>query len=248
MLTGQTALVTGSSRGIGRAIAEAFGQNGADVTVNYHQDADGARAARDAIRAEGQRAIAVQADVSDPDDADHLVAETHDRLGEVDILVNNAGVFPRHSWDAMSREEWDAVLDVNLGGLFNMTKQVAPAMEDRQDGVILNLSSTWAITGGTDNAAYTASKGGIVAVTRQLCREFAENGVRVNALCPGATATAMNEDLRTDQEYVDDVEDAVPVGRFGTPEEVAAVATFLASDGASYIHGQNIVVDGGLTA
>jgi len=248
MLEGKTAIVTGSSRGIGRAIAEQFGKEGADVTVNYHTNQEGAERARDAIREDGQEAIAVRADISDWDDASRLVDRTRDELGEVDILVNNAGIFPRHSWDEMTREEWDRVLDINLGGLFNMTKLVVNRMAERGTGAVINVSSTWAIHGGTDNAPYTASKGGIVAVTRQMCYEFAPDGIRINCLSPGATATDMNAELRENQEYIERVEDAVPAGRFGKPEDMGHVAAFLASSKADYIHGQNIVVDGGATS
>lgn len=248
MLSNKTALVTGSSGGIGRAIAEELGNRGADVTVNYHSNEEGAKNVRDTIIENGQDAIAVQADISDWDDANELVERTQEELGEIDILVNNAGIFPRHSWDEMTRGDWDRVLDVNLGGLFNMSKLVIPGMVEQADGAVINLSSTWALKGGLDNAAYTASKGGIVAVTRQMCHEFAADGIRVNAVSPGATKTSMNEELRENQEYVDRVTEAVPAERFGTPEDIGHVVAFLASDRAAYIHGQNIVVDGGLTA
>lgn len=247
MLESKTAIVTGSSSGIGRAIAEQLAREGADVAVNYYSNEEGATAAQETIEAAGQDAIVVQADVSEWDDATLLVERTRDELGEVDILINNAGVFPRHAWSDIEREDWDRVLDVNLGGLFNMSKQVIPPMVDRGSGAIVNISSTWAIHGGPENAAYTASKGGIIAVTRQMCHEFASDGVRVNALSPGATATSMNEELREDQAYIDRVEDAVPAGRFGEPEDIAHTAAFLAGPKAAYIHGQNIVVDGGLT-
>lgn len=248
LLDGKTAIVTGSSSGIGRAIAEEFGTEGANVAVNYRSNERGAVAARDAIEDGGSKAVVLQADVSKWDDTRRLVERTEAEFGPVDVLVNNAGVFPRYSWDEMTREDWDAVLGVNLGGLFNMTKHVLPTMLERKSGSIVNLSSTWALIGGSDNAAYTATKGGIVAVTRQMCTEFAGDGIRVNALSPGATKTAMNEELREDDEYIGRVEDAVPAGRFGTPEDIAHVAVFLASEKAAYVNGQNIVVDGGLTA
>ncbi len=248
MLSSKTALVTGSSSGIGQAIAEELGNQGADVTVNYRSNEAGATSTRDAIINSGQDAIAVQADISDWTDASELVARTRGELGDIDVLVNNAGIFPRHSWTEMERPDWDRVLDVNLGGLFNMSKLVVPEMVGRGDGAVINLSSTWALQGGLDNAAYTASKGGIVAVTRQMCHEFAANGIRVNAISPGAIKTAMNETLREDQEYIERVVESVPAERFGTPEDIGHVAAFLASDRAAYIHGQNIVVDGGLTA
>lgn len=248
MLSNKTALVTGSSGGIGRAIAEELENQGADVTVNYHSNEEGAKNACDTIIENGRDAIAVQADISDWDDANKLVNRTQDELGDIDILVNNAGIFPRHFWTEMTRGDWDRVLDVNLGGLFNMSKLVIPGMVEQADGAVINLSSTWALKGGLDNAAYTAFKGGIVAVTRQMCHEFAADGIRVNAVSPGATKTSMNEELRENQEYIDRVTEAVPAERFGTSEDIGHVAVFLASDKAAYIHGQNIVVDGGLTA
>lgn len=248
MLSGKTAIVTGSSRGIGRAIAEEFARQGADVTVNYHTNQEGAQAARDVIQDAGQEALVVQADISEPGDADRLVEETRAELGDIDVLVNNAGIFPRYSWEEMTLEQWNQVLGVNLGGLFNMSKRVIPAMSEGDGGAVVNVSSTWAIKGGTDNAAYTASKGGIVAVTRQMCHAVAGDGVRVNAISPGAVKTDLNADLRADCEYVAEVREAVPAGRFGEPEDVAAVATFLASDMAAYVHGENVVVDGGVSA
>jgi NAD(P)-dependent dehydrogenase (short-subunit alcohol dehydrogenase family) len=248
MLEGNTALVTGSSRGIGRAIAESFADHGADVAVNHHPDDDGGAAVVAAVEAAGGSAIDVGADVSDPDDAGRLVGRTRDELGAIDVLVNNAGIFPRESWAEMDRATWDRVVAVNLGGLFGVSRLVLPAMADRGGGAVVNMASTWGLQGGTVDPAYTASKGGIVAVTRQMCHAVAGDGVRVNAISPGAVKTDLNADLRADDDYVAEVRDAVPAGRFGEPEDVAAVATFLASDMAAYVHGENVVVDGGVTA
>jgi NAD(P)-dependent dehydrogenase (short-subunit alcohol dehydrogenase family) len=248
MLVDKTALVTGSSRGIGRAIAESFADHGADVAVNHHPDDEPGDAVVSAVEGMGSEAIDVGADISDPDDAEHLVGRTRDELGDVDVLVNNAGIFPRESWGEMDRAGWDRVVDVNLGGLFEVSHRVLPAMADRGDGAVVNMASTWGLQGGTVDPAYTASKGGIVAVTRQMCHAFAADGVRVNAISPGAVKTDLNADLREDDEYVTDVREAVPAGRFGEPSDVAAVATFLASDMAAYVHGENVVVDGGATA
>lgn len=248
MLAGKTALVTGSSRGIGRAIAEAFADHGANVAVNHHPDDDDGSAVVAAIEGMGNEAIDVGADVSDPADAERLVDRTRDELGEIDVLVNNAGIFPRESWTEMDRSGWDRVVDVNLGGLFEISRRVLPAMADRGEGAVVNMASTWGLEGGTVDPAYTASKGGIVAVTRQMCHAFAPDGVRVNAISPGAVKTDLNADLREDDEYVSEVRAAVPAGRFGEPSDVAGVATFLASDMAAYVHGENVVVDGGVTA
>ncbi len=248
MLEGKTALVTGSSRGIGRAIAESFARNGADVAVNHHPDDEPGTAVVSAVEAAGQAAIDVGADISDPRDAETLVDRTREKLGEIDVLVNNAGIFPRESWAEMDRAVWDRTVDVNLGGLFGVSRLVLPAMADRGGGAVVNMASTWGLQGGTVDPAYTATKGGIVAVTRQMCHAFAEDGVRVNAISPGAVKTDLNADRRADDEYVAEVEEAVPAGRFGEPSDVAGVATFLASDMAAYVHGENVVVDGGVTA
>lgn len=140
------------------------------------------------------------------------------------------------------------MLSVNLGSLFNMSKLILPQMVDRGEGSVVNISSTWAVSGGTENAAYTASKGGIVSVTRQMCRRFASDGVRVNVISPGAVRTSMNEELREDEEYNQKINKNVPAGRFGRPQDIANAAAFLASSKADYIHGENIIVDGGLTS
>lgn len=249
MLTGKTALVTGSSSGIGRAIAEEFGRAGANVVVNYYSNASGAEETVETITEAGQQAVAIQADVSSTADVEALVEQTYEEFDEIDILVNNAGIFPRYSWEDMERSDWERVLHTNLGGLFEISKRIVPRMADRDEtGAVINISSTWALQGGMDTAAYTASKGGIVSLTRQMCKQFAADGVRVNTVTPGAVRTAMNEALREDDEYVQSVRESVPAGRFGRPSDIADVVTFLASPRAAYIHGQNIVVDGGLTA
>ena len=248
MLEGKTALVTGSSRGIGRAIAESFADHGADVAVNHHPDDDPGDAVVAAVEDAGGAAIDVGADVADPDEAEQLVDRTRNELGRIDVLVNNAGIFPRKGWESMDRTVWDRVLDVNLGGLFCVSRLVLPAMADHGSGAVVNMASTWGLQGGTVDPAYTASKGGIVAVTRQMCHAFAADGVRVNAISPGAVKTDLNAELREDDEYVTEVREAVPAGRFGEPSDVAGVATFLVSDMAGYVNGENVVVDGGATA
>lgn len=248
MLQDKTALVTGSSRGIGRAIAEAFAREGADVGINHLDDGDRAEETAAAVTDAGGSAVVVEGDVSDTDAADRVVDRTREAIGPIDILVNNAGIFPRLSWEEMSRGEFDRVLGVNLGGLFEISTRIVPAMADRGDGAVINMASTWGLQGGTVDAAYTASKGGIIAVTRQMCHAFAEDGVRVNSISPGAIETDLNADLREDPDYVAEVHEAVPAGRFGEPEDVANVATFLASPLAEYVHGENVVVDGGVTA
>ncbi|MHB9287955.1 SDR family NAD(P)-dependent oxidoreductase [Halobacteriales archaeon Cl-PHB] len=248
MLSGKVALVTGSSSGIGRAIAEDFAANGADVVVNYHANQTGAEAAAEAVRGAGQQARVVQADVSDPAEAAALVETAVDDLGGLDVLVNNAGIYPRLSWDDLDWEQWSRTMNVNVGGLINTSKAALPTLRDQGEGAVINMTSMWAFRGGSGNVPYTASKGAIRSLTYQMCAAFAEEGLRVNAISPGAIATAMNAESREDDEYVEEVTSMIPQGRFGDPEEIATVASFLASDAGRYVNGAVVPVDGGLLA
>lgn len=248
MLSEQVAVVTGSSRGIGRAIAEAFAQNGADVVINYHSHGDQAEAAAETVRAAGQSARVVQADVSDPAEAAALVQVATDELGGLDILVNNAGIYPRVSWDELTRDAWQRTLEINVGGVFNTTAAALPGMKTAGEGVIINMTSMWADLGGTGNVPYTASKGAIKALTYQMATELTPAGIRTTAIAPGAIATDMNVDQRQDPEYLATMEAMIPAGRFGEPAEVADLAVFLASAKAAYINGTVVTIDGGLLA
>lgn len=248
MLTGNVALVTGSSSGIGRAVAEVFAANGADVLINYHSNESGAEAAADTVRDEGQDAVVVQADVSDPTEATAMVETALDRLGGLDIVVNNAGIYPRLSWDEMDWESWSRTMDINVGGLVNTSKAALPTLLGQGSGVFINMTSMWAFRGGTSNVPYTASKGAIRSLTYQMSTALAPEGLRVNAISPGAIATSMNAESRESEEYVEEVTSMIPQDRFGEPEEIAEVATFLASDAARYVTGAVVPVDGGLLA
>lgn len=248
MVSGKTALVTGSSGGIGKAIATTFGEHGANVVVNYASNEDGAASTAESIRKAGGNATVVGADVSDPAQAQALVETAREEYGTVDILVNNAGIYPRYNWDTITWDRLQQVLAVNVGGLCNVSRHVLPEMAARGAGTVINVSSVWSQRGGSDNTAYTASKGAITALTRQMCAEYGGSGVRVNTLTPGAIATSMNESQREDEEYLDRVTEDIPAGRFGTAKEVAAVAVFLAGPDATYVNGTDIVVDGGLLA
>jgi NAD(P)-dependent dehydrogenase (short-subunit alcohol dehydrogenase family) len=248
MLSEKTALVTGSSSGIGKAIAVEFAEQGADVAVNYSSNEEGAREAATAVREAGQRPVVVGADVSDPDEAQALVETTREELGEIDVLVNNAGIYPRTSWEDVDWETVLRTLSVNVGGLVNVSRCVAPAMLDRGEGSIINMSSIWAVRGGVGNVAYTASKGAITALTRQMCAEFAPQGVRANVISPGAVETAINAEQREGEEYMERVTGAIPAGRWGQPADIAHMAAFLASDRADYVNGADLVVDGGVNA
>lgn len=248
MTAGKTALVTGSSGGIGKAIATKFGEHGMNVVVNYASNQDGAKEAAETIRDAGGNATVVGADVSDPAEAQALVETAREEYGTVDVLVNNAGIYPRYDWESITWDRLQQVLSVNVGGLCNVSGHVLPEMADRGDGVVINMSSIWSQRGGTGNVAYTASKGAITALTRQMCAEYGGEGVRVNTITPGAIATPMNEARREDEEYLDRVTEGIPANRFGSADEIAGVALFLAGPDATYVNGADIVVDGGLLA
>ena len=248
-LTGQVAVVTGAGRGIGRAIALALAEAGADVAL-LARTGDELTETRAAVEALGRRAVAALVDVSDGASVRRAAAEVLAFFaGRVDILVNNAGVAGRMSIIDLTEEEWDRVLDTNLKGTFLCTQAFVPPMIARGRGRIVNIASTFGMVGHPDRAAYAASKGGIVQLTRQLAAELAEHAITVNAVGPAIIKTAMVEPLiRPGMAYGELGLRKTPLGRFGEPEEVAWPVVFLASQAASYITGQTLMVDGGWTA
>ena len=243
-LSGKAALVTGASRGIGRAIALGLAAQGADVCFSYRGNADAAEETRRAIEAGGRRAVAHQADVTDPESADGLVKAAIEAFGKVDILVNNAGITRDDLIMRMSVDAWRSVLETNLFGAFYTLKAVTRPMLKARAGRIINITSVSGQAGQTGQANYSSAKAGLIGLTKAAARELASRGITVNAVAPGFVLTELTRDLPEDLQS--QIVERTPLGRFGTPEEIAHAVCFLASDEAAYITGQVLAVDGGL--
>ncbi len=243
-LTGKAALVTGGSRGIGRAIALRLATQGADVAFSYKGNAAAAADTTAAIEALGRRALAIQADVSDVSAADGVVKATLDAFGKVDILVNNAGITRDDLIMRMSEEAWRSVLETNLFGAFWMIKAVTRPMLKARGGRIINMTSVSGQAGQMGQANYSAAKAGLIGLTKATARELASRGITVNAVAPGFVLTELTQDLP--EPLKAEITARTPLGRFGTTEEIADAVAFLASDEAGYITGQVLAVDGGL--
>ena len=242
-LAEKVAIVTGSTRGIGQAIAEELARQGAKVVISG-RNGERAQQVAAAIQEAGGEAIAVQADVSHMEDAQRLVKETLDQWGRIDILVNNAGITRDNLLLRMSEEEWDTVLQVNLKGAFNCTKSVTRQMMKQRQGCIINITSVVGQMGNAGQANYAASKAGLIGFTKSVARELASRNITCNAVAPGYIQTDMTAAL--DDAVKDSLKQQIPLGRLGTPEDVARVVAFLCSDDAAYITGQVINVDGGM--
>ncbi|HWX24646.1 MAG TPA: 3-oxoacyl-ACP reductase family protein [Vicinamibacteria bacterium] len=243
-LQGKSALVTGGSRGIGRAICLLFGRLGARVVVNYVRDEGAAQKTVGDIVEMGGEAFAVQADVSLHDEAGRLVTTALERLGSLDIVVVNQGIWKRASIENMTPEEWDETMSVNLRGAYSLCHHTARVMIPRRSGSLILIASTSGQRGEAHYSHYSSTKGALLALTWSLAAELAPHGIRVNGVAPGWVVTDMTRDALSGAEG-DDALRAIPLGRPGTPEEIAGPVAFLASDLASFVYGEVLAVNGG---
>ena len=241
-LKDKVVVVTGASRGIGKAAALALVTQGAKVVINYARSSDAAIATVKEITDAGGEAIAIQADVSQSAEVDNLIKTTLDKFGRIDVLVNNAGITKDTLLLRMKPEQWQAVIDLNLTGVFLCTKAVSKTMLKQRSGRIINIASVAGQMGNPGQANYSAAKAGVIGFTKTVAKELANRGITVNAVAPGFIETDMTHDLKSD-----DIIQFIPLGRYGKPEEVAGTIRFLASDpAAAYITGQVFNVDGGM--
>lgn len=244
MLTNKVALVTGGSRGIGRAIAIALAEKGAKVAINYAGREDAANETVNIIQKNGGEAIAIKANVADYEEVEHMVKRVIETFGSLDILVNNAGITRDNLILRMKESDWDDVINTNLKGVFNCTKAVTRQMMKQRGGRIINISSVVGVAGNAGQANYVAAKAGVIGLTKTTAKELASRNITVNAIAPGFIETEMTDALGDDLKQ--EMLKQIPLGSFGQPEDVANVVLFLASDASRYITGQTIHVDGGM--
>lgn len=243
-LEGKTCLVTGGSRGIGKAIALKLAEFGADVAITYARSAEAANAVKGEIEHLGRKSKAIQADAVDFKEAEKVVNEIVSDWGKLDILVNNAGITKDNLILRMSEEQWDDVITTNLKSIFNYSKVVARPMMKNRGGSIINISSVVGISGNAGQSNYSASKAGIIGFTKSYAKELASRNIRANVIAPGYITTDMTDAL--DEKVLEGIKKATPLGRAGNADEIADAVVFLASDMSSYITGETIRVDGGM--
>ncbi|MED4202616.1 3-oxoacyl-[acyl-carrier-protein] reductase [Neobacillus mesonae] len=243
-LAGKTALVTGASRGIGREIALELARQGANVAVNFAGSEAKANEVVDEIKALGQDAFAVKCNVSDADKVAEMVKATIDHFGSLDILVNNAGITKDNLLMRMKEEEWDDVININLKGVFLMTKAVTRQMMKQRKGRIINIASIVGVSGNPGQANYVAAKAGVIGLTKTTAKELASRNITVNAIAPGFITTDMTDKLPEDVRS--EMLKQIPLARLGEPKDIAKAAAFLATDDAAYITGQTLHIDGGM--
>ncbi len=244
MLTGKIAVVTGAARGIGRAIALALAEEGAEVVINYHHSEERSMAVKEEIEARGGKAAVMQCDVSDYESCEKFVSAVAERYGHIDIWVNNAGITKDQLLMRMSEEAFDEVIETNLKGTFQCMRFVSRIMVKQRCGRIINLSSVVGIAGNAGQVNYAASKAGVIGMTKSAAKELAGRGITVNAVAPGFIETEMTSVLS--EKVQEQAKNQIPLGHFGTPEDVANAVVFLASEQAKYITGQVLQVDGGM--
>jgi len=242
LLEGQTAVVTGASRGIGKAIAISLAKEGAEVIVNYSSSLENANKVVSEINSFGGKAYPLQADISNENSVNDFIKTVLDKNTKIDVLVNNAGITKDGLLMRMKTDDWQKVLDLNLSGVFYCTRAVSRQMLKQKKGRIINITSVVGLIGNPGQANYSAAKAGVVGLTQTAAKEFASRGITVNAVAPGFISTDMTKDLNSEG-----ILSAIPLGRFGEPEDVAGAVRFLAADpSAAYITGQTIQVDGGM--
>ncbi|EMA31399.1 beta-ketoacyl-ACP reductase [Halobiforma nitratireducens] len=243
-MEGRTCVITGSARGIGRGIAEHLGSDGANVVVNYRSSEDAAHETVDAVESAGGNAVAAQADVANREAVERLRDVCHEAFGPADVLVNNAGITADHQFTEMTREEWDRVMDVNLGGMFNCTQEFYDDIWNAEEGRLINISSVVGKQGNFGQANYAAAKSGMFGFTRTIALELAQGGSTANCVAPGFTRTDMVESVP--DKVLDRIIAGIPLERLAEVEDIAAVVRFLASEDSSYVTGEVIDVNGGM--
>lgn len=239
----KTALVTGSSRGIGKAIGCLLARNNINVVFNYNNSENEARTIIDSLKKEGITSIALKADVSDIESVKNMIKKTHEIFGDIDILINNAGIAQQKVFLDISERDWERIFDVNVKGVYNCIKEVLPDMLKKKEGKIINISSIWGISGASCEVHYSASKAAVIGLTKALAKELGPSKIKVNCVAPGVIKTDMISDLS--YEDIEMLKYNTPLGEIGKPEDIAKIVYFLTSDDSNFITGQIISPNGG---